>query len=120
MELGFDTVACASTGNLGNSTAAHAAEAGLRCYMLIPHDLETGKVLGTIIYAPHLVRIDGTYDDVNRLCSEIADHYDWAFVNVNIRPYYAEGSKSYGYEIPEQLGWRTRRTSSCRWPAARC
>ncbi len=105
-ELGFDTVACASTGNLGNSTAANAAEAGLRCYVLIPHDLEAGKVLGTLVYAPHLVRIDGTYDDVNRLCSEIADRHRWAFVNVNIRPYYAEGSKTYGYEIQEQLGWR--------------
>ena len=106
-ELGFDTVACASTGNLGNSTAANAAQAGLRCYVLIPHDLEVGKVLGTLVYAPHLVRIDGTYDDVNRLCSEIADRHKWAFVNVNIRPYYAEGSKTYGYEIQEQLGWRT-------------
>ncbi|HEX9104402.1 MAG TPA: threonine synthase [Polyangia bacterium] len=106
-ELGFDTVACASTGNLGNSTAANAAQAGLRCYVLIPHDLEAGKVLGTLVYAPHLVRIDGTYDDVNRLCSEIADRHKWAFVNVNIRPYYAEGSKTYGYEIQEQLGWRT-------------
>jgi threonine synthase len=105
-ELGFDTVACASTGNLGNSTAAHAAQAGLRCYVLIPHDLEAGKVLGTLVYAPHLVRINGTYDDVNRLCSEIADRHPWAFVNVNIRPYYAEGSKTYGYEIQEQLGWR--------------
>ena len=106
-ELGFDTVACASTGNLGNSTAANAAQAGLRCYVLIPHDLEAGKVLGTLVYAPHLVRVDGTYDDVNRLCSEIADRHQWAFVNVNIRPYYAEGSKTYGYEIQEQLGWRT-------------
>ncbi|MDB4969732.1 MAG: thrC [Myxococcales bacterium] len=106
-ELGFDTVACASTGNLGNSTAANAAQAGLRCYVLIPHDLESGKVLGTLVYAPHLVRVNGTYDDVNRLCSEIADRHRWAFVNVNIRPYYAEGSKSYGYEIQEQLGWRT-------------
>jgi threonine synthase len=106
-ELGFDTVACASTGNLGNSTAANAAQAGLRCYVLIPHDLEAGKVLGTQVYAPHLVRVDGTYDDVNRLCSEIADRHNWAFVNVNIRPYYAEGSKTYGYEIQEQLGWRT-------------
>lgn len=105
-ELGFDTVACASTGNLGNSTAANAAEAGLRCYVLIPHDLEVGKVLGSMIYAPHLVRVDGTYDDVNRLCSEIADRHHWAFVNVNIRPYYAEGSKTYGYEIQEQLGWK--------------
>ncbi len=106
-ELGFDTVACASTGNLGNSTAANAAQAGLRCYVFIPHDLEIGKVIGTLVYAPHLVRIDGTYDDVNRLCSEIADRHRWAFVNVNIRPYYAEGSKTYGYEIQEQLGWRT-------------
>ena len=106
-ELGFDTVACASTGNLGNSVAANAAQAGLRCYVLIPHDLEAGKVLGTLVYAPHLVRVDGTYDDVNRLCSEIADRHPWAFVNVNIRPYYAEGSKTYGYEIQEQLGWRT-------------
>jgi threonine synthase len=106
-ELGFDTVACASTGNLGNATAAAAAAAGLRCYVLIPHDLESGKVLGTLVYAPHLVRIDGTYDDVNRLCSEIAGRHKWAFVNVNIRPYYAEGSKTLGYEIQEQLGWRT-------------
>jgi threonine synthase len=106
-ELGFDTVACASTGNLGNATAAHAAAAGLRCYVLIPHDLESGKVLGTLVYAPNLVRVDGTYDDVNRLCSEIAGRHKWAFVNVNIRPYYAEGSKTLGYEIQEQLGWRT-------------
>jgi threonine synthase len=105
-ELGFDTVACASTGNLGNSTAANAAQAGFKCYVLIPHDLEAGKVLGTLIYAPNLIRIDGTYDDVNRLCSEIADRHPWAFVNVNIRPYYAEGSKTFGYEIQEQLGWR--------------
>jgi len=107
IELGFDTVACASTGNLANSTAANAAHAGLRCYVLIPHDLEAGKVIASQVYAPHLVRINGTYDDVNRLCSEIADRHKWAFVNVNIRPYYAEGSKSYGYEIQEQLGWRT-------------
>ena len=107
IELGFDTVACASTGNLANSTAANAAHAGLRCYVLIPHDLEAGKVIASQVYAPHLVRINGTYDDANRLCSEIADRHKWAFVNVNIRPYYAEGSKSYGYEIQEQLGWRT-------------
>jgi threonine synthase len=106
-ELGYDTVACASTGNLANSTAANAASAGLRCYVLIPHDLEIGKVIGTLVYHPNLVRIDGTYDDVNRLCSEIAGRHQWAFVNVNIRPYYAEGSKSMGYEIQEQLGWRT-------------
>jgi threonine synthase len=106
-ELGFTTVACASTGNLANSTAANAAAAGLDCWVLIPHDLEAGKVLGTLIYGPRLVRINGTYDDVNRLCSEISGRHPWAFVNVNIRPYYAEGSKSYGFEILEQLGWRT-------------
>jgi threonine synthase len=105
-ELGFTTVACASTGNLANSTAANAAAAGLDCWVLIPHDLEAGKVLGTLVYGPHLVRINGTYDDVNRLCSEIAGRHPWAFVNVNIRPYYAEGSKSYGFEIMEQLGWK--------------
>ncbi len=106
-ELGFTTVACASTGNLGNSTAANAAAAGLDCWVLIPHDLEAGKVLGTLVYGPRLVRINGTYDDVNRLCSEIAGRHPWAFVNVNLRPYYAEGSKSYGFEILEQLGWKT-------------
>jgi threonine synthase len=106
-ELGFTTVACASTGNLANSTAANAAAAGLGCWVLIPHDLEAGKVIGTMIYGPKLVRINGTYDDVNRLCSEIAGRHPWAFVNVNIRPYYAEGSKSYGFEIMEQLGWKT-------------
>jgi threonine synthase len=106
-ELGFDTVACASTGNLANSTAANAAAAGLRCFVLIPHDLEAGKVLGTTVFGPRVVGIAGTYDDVNRLCSEIAGRHPWAFVNVNLRPYYAEGSKSYGYEIQEQLGWRT-------------
>jgi threonine synthase len=106
-EFGFDTVACASTGNLANSVAAHAAEAGLASYVFIPADLEQGKVLGTLVYAPTLVAVDGTYDEVNRLCSEIADQYRWAFVNVNFRPYYAEGSKTCGYEIAEQLGWRT-------------
>jgi threonine synthase len=106
-ELGFSTVACASTGNLANSTAANAASAGLDCWVLIPHDLEAAKVLGTSIYGAKVVAINGTYDDVNRLCSEIAGRHSWAFVNVNLRPYYAEGSKSYGYEIQEQLGWRT-------------
>ena len=105
-ELGFDTVACASTGNLANSTAANAAAAGLRCFVLIPRDLEAGKILATQIYGARVVGIDGTYDDVNRLCSEIAGRHHWAFVNVNIRPYYAEGSKTQGYEIQEQLGWR--------------
>ncbi len=106
-EFGFDTVACASTGNLANSVAAHAAEASLKSYIFIPADLEPGKVLATLVYNPTLVKVEGTYDEVNRLCSEIADKYRWAFVNVNFRPYYSEGSKSYGYEIMEQLGWCT-------------
>jgi threonine synthase len=105
-EFGFDTVACASTGNLANSVAAHAAEGRLRSFIFVPADLEPAKILGTLVYRPTLVAVEGTYDDVNRLCSEIADRYRWAFVNVNLRPYYAEGSKSYGFEIVEQLGWR--------------
>jgi threonine synthase len=106
VELGFDTVSCASTGNLANSVSAHAARAGLTCYVFIPHDLEHGKVIGSAIYGPRVVAIRGNYDDVNRLCSEIADKYGWAFVNVNIRPYYTEGAKTYGFEIAEQLGWK--------------
>ena len=106
IELGFDTVSCASTGNLANSVSAHSARAGLTCYVFIPHDLEKGKVIGSAIYGPRVVAIQGNYDDVNRLCSEIADKYGWAFVNVNIRPYYTEGAKTYGFEIAEQLGWR--------------
>jgi threonine synthase len=106
-EFGFDTIACASTGNLANSVAAHAAEAGLRSCIFIPNDLEAGKVTGTLVYAPTLVEVQGTYDEVNRLCAEIGDKYHWAFVNINLRPYYAEGSKTMGYEIAEQLGWRT-------------
>lgn len=105
VEFGFDTVGCASTGNLANSTAAHAAQAGLRCFVMIPHDLEQGKVLGSLIFAPTMVRIRGNYDDVNRLCTEIADKYGWAIVNVNLRPYYTEGAKTHGFEIAEQLGW---------------
>jgi threonine synthase len=105
IEFGFDTVGCASTGNLANATAAHAAQAGLRCFVMIPHDLEQGKVLGSLIFAPTLVRIRGTYDDVNRLCTEIADKYGWAIVNVNLRPFYTEGAKTFGFEIAEQLGW---------------
>jgi len=104
-EFGFDTVACASTGNLANSVAAQAATSGLKAYIFIPADLEMGKVIASLIYQPHLVAVDGNYDEVNRLCSEIASKYKWAFVNINIRPYYAEGSKSMGYEIAEQLGW---------------
>ena len=105
-EFGLDKVACASTGNLANAVAAHAASVGLEAYVFIPDDLEQGKVLGTRIYGAHVIPIRGTYDDVNRLCSEIADRYGWGFVNVTLRPFYAEGSKSYGYEIQEQLGWR--------------
>jgi threonine synthase len=105
-ELGLDTVACASTGNLANSVAAHAAEAGLPALVFIPVGLETGKVLGTLVYGPVVFAVEGTYDDVNRFCSELADRHPWAFVNVNLRPYYAEGSKTVGYEIAEQLGWR--------------
>ncbi|MBI2339190.1 MAG: threonine synthase [Deltaproteobacteria bacterium] len=106
-EFGFQTVACASTGNLANSVAANAAAGDFESYVFIPYDLEPTKVLGTMIYGTHLVGIHGTYDEVNRLCSEIAGKYKWAFVNINMRPYYAEGSKSMGYEIVEQLGWKT-------------
>ncbi len=106
-ELGFTVVACASTGNLANSVAANAASAGLDSYVFIPANLEQGKIIGSLVYNTHLVGIQGHYDEVNRLCSEIADKYGWAFVNINIRPYYGEGSKSMGFEIVEQLGWRT-------------
>jgi threonine synthase len=105
-ELGFTTVACASTGNLANSVAANAAAAGLKAYVFIPADLEQSKVLNSLIYGATVVGIKGHYDEVNRLCAEIAGKYPWAFVNVNMRPYYAEGSKSMGFEIVEQLGWR--------------
>jgi len=105
-EFHFQTLACASTGNLANSVAAHAASAGLDAFVFIPSDLEQGKIVGSAIYSPTLVAVDGNYDDVNRLCSELAGKYPWAFVNVNMRPYYAEGSKTLGYEVAEQLGWR--------------
>src|SRR5258705_12500783 len=105
-ELGFETVACASTGNLANSVAANAASAGLKSYVFIPSDLEQGKILNSLIYGANVICIKGHYDEVNRLCAEIAGKFGWAFVNVNMRPYYAEGSKSMGYEIMEQLGWR--------------
>lgn len=104
-ELGFDTVACASTGNLANSVAAHAARAGLDCFLFIPDGLEPGKVVGSSIHAARTVAVRGTYDDVNRLCSELADRHRWAFVNITLRPYYIEGAKTVGYEIAEQLGW---------------
>jgi threonine synthase len=104
-ELGFKTVACASTGNLANSVAANAASAGLDAIVFIPADLEKGKILNSLIYGARVVAIRGHYDEVNRLCAEIAGKYGWAFVNVNMRPYYAEGSKSMAYEVTEQLGW---------------
>ncbi|MFQ5509274.1 MAG: threonine synthase [Leptospirillia bacterium] len=107
VEFGYKTVACASTGNLANSVSAHAAEAGLGCYVFIPNDLEAGKVIGNLVYNPTVLAVDGTYDDVNRLCSEIASEYPWAFVNINVRPYYAEGSKTLAFETAEQLGWKT-------------
>jgi threonine synthase len=105
-ELGFTTVACASTGNLANSVAANAAAAGLKAYVFIPSDLEQGKIVNSLIYGANVIGIRGHYDEVNRLCAEIAGKFGWAFVNVNMRPYYAEGSKSMGYEILEQLDWR--------------
>jgi threonine synthase len=106
VELGFETVACASTGNLANAVAAHAAAAGLDSYVFVPADLEEQKLLATGVYGTELVGVEGNYDDVNRLCTELAQERGWAFVNVNIRPYYAEGSKTLAYETVEQLGWR--------------
>ena len=106
IEFGFDTVSCASTGNLANSVAAHAAKAGLDCYVFIPDGLEQGKIIGSAIYGPKTVAIKGNYDDVNRLCTEIGDKYGWAFVNVNLRPYSSEGAKTHGFEVAEQLGWK--------------
>lgn len=106
IEFGYKTVACASTGNLANSVAAHAASAGMESYIFIPHDLEASKVLGTSIYEPKVIAIKGSYDDVNRFCSEVSGVFDWAFANINIRPYYGDGSKTFGYEIAEQLGWK--------------
>src|SRR5215470_10364995 len=105
-EFGFDTVSCSSTGNLANAVAAHAAREGLKAWIFIPSDLEPAKILGTNVFGAKVVRIAGNYDQVNRLCSQIADEHRWGFVNVNLRPYYAEGSKTVGFEIAEQLGWR--------------
>ena len=105
-ELGFSTVSCASTGNLANSTAAIAAQAGLDCCVFIPADLEAGKVLGTLIYSPTVMAVQGNYDQVNRLCCEVANTHGWGFVNINLRPYYSEGSKTLGFEVAEQLGWQ--------------
>jgi threonine synthase len=105
-EFGFTTVSCASTGNLATAVAAHAARAGLRCYIFMPEGVESGKIVGSTIYGAQVITIRGNYDDVNRLCSEIADKYGWAFVNINLRPYYTEGAKTFGFEVAEQLGWR--------------
>src|SRR5437588_1319243 len=104
--FGFDTVSCSSTGNLANATAAQAARNGLKCWIFIPSDLEQAKIIGTQVFGAKVVRIAGSYDQVNRLYSQIADEHNWGFVNVNLRPYYSEGSKTFGYEIAEQLGWR--------------
>jgi threonine synthase len=106
-EFGFKTVGCASTGNLANSVAANAAAAGLESYIFVPADLEPTKILGTSIYGAKVIGVHGTYDQVNRLCTQVAFKYGWGFVNINLRPFYAEGSKSVGFEIAEQLGWRT-------------
>ena len=105
-EFGFNTVACASTGNLAHSVSAHGAAAGFKRFIFIPASLEKSKIIASLVYGPNLIAVDGNYDEVNRLCSEVANKYRWAFVNINIRPFYAEGSKTQGYEIAEQLGWR--------------
>jgi len=106
VELGFDVLACASTGNLANSVAAHAARLGMDCCVFIPDNLEAGKLLGSAIFNPTILAIAGNYDDVNRLCTQVADRHGWGFVNINLRSYYAEGAKTCGFEIVEQLGWR--------------
>lgn len=106
IELGFSTASCASTGNLANSTAAIAARAGLDCCVFIPADLEAAKIMGTLIYGPTVMAVEGNYDQVNRLCSEVANTHGWGFVNINLRPYYSEGSKTLAYEVAEQLGWQ--------------
>ena len=105
-ELGFNGLACASTGNLANSVSAHAARLGMECCVFIPDNLEAGKLLGSAIFGPTILAIAGNYDDVNRLCTQVADRYGWGFVNINLRSYYAEGAKTMGFEIVEQLGWR--------------
>src|SRR2546428_141745 len=103
---GLDPIGCASTGTLATAVAAHAARAGLKAWIFIPDELEAGKVIGTSVYGARLVRVRGTYDDVNRLCAQVADRFGWGIVNVNLRSYYGEGSKTVAYEIAEQLGWR--------------
>jgi threonine synthase len=106
VELGFSVFACASTGNLANSVASHAARLGLSCSVFIPDDLEAGKVAGAAVFGPRVIAVRGNYDDVNRLCTQVADKYNWGFANINLRAYYAEGAKTTGFEIAEQLGWR--------------
>jgi threonine synthase len=113
IEFGYDTVGCASTGNLANSVAAQAAQAGLKAYILIPNNLERSKVVGTLIFGATVLSVQGNYDEVNRLASEVAGKYHWAFANVNIRPFYGDGSKTFGYEIAEQLGWRAPKHVVC-------
>src|SRR5256884_301637 len=103
---GTETIGCASTGTLANAVAAHAARAGLKAWIFIPDELEAGKVIGTSVYGARLVRVRGTYDDVNRLCAQVADRFGWGIVNVNLRSYYGEGSKTVAYEIAQRLGWR--------------
>ena len=105
-ELGFDAIACASTGNLAASVAAHANKANMKAYVFVPSGIEPGKLIGTAIYNPFLLTVEGSYDDVNRLCATLVQRYHWGFININLRPYYAEGSKTLGYEVAEQLGWR--------------
>ena len=116
LEFEFEVLACASTGNLAGAVAAHGAKAGMKTMVFFPADLEKGKIIGAGIYGSELVAVDGTYDQVNRLCSELADNHHWAFVNINMRPYYAEGSKTLGYEVAEQLGWRA--PDNCIVPGA--
>jgi threonine synthase len=112
-EFGFEVVGCASTGNLANSVAAHAAEGNFKSFVFIPHDLEQGKVVGTLVYGATVLSVKGNYDEVNRLCSEVAGKYGWGLANVNLRPFYADGSKTFGYEIAEQLGWKAPQHIVC-------
>jgi len=116
LEFEFGVLACVSTGNLMGSVAAHGAKAGMETMVFYPATLESGKIIGAAVYGPTLVAVDGTYDEANRFCSELADNHRWAFVNINMRPYYAEGSKTLGYEVAEQLGWRA--PDHCVVPAA--
>jgi threonine synthase len=117
-EFGFDTVGCASTGNLANSVAANAAAAGMTAYILVPAEIEQAKIIGTTVYGARLVRVQGTYDQVNRLCTQIAFKYGWGLVNINLRPFYAEGSKSLDTRSPSNSAGGCRNMWSCRWPAA--